>query len=251
MDSETSAAQPASAPVRATILGSCVSRDTAEAAGPERIAVSTYVARQSLASAWSDASAAYPEGTKIASRFQERQIRGDFSGDLGTRLPAAGAADLILCDLVDERHGVHELPGGTIVTRSVDALSARDVRAVLETGRRIPFGGPEHYALWSLGAVRLAEQLDSRGLLGRAVLLDIPWAVTDVNGDAVPDSMGVSAQEANRLRAPYVRRLAGLGFEVITLAEDVVLADPSHRWGLAPFHYQPAVYEQILWELGL
>ncbi len=237
-------------PRRVAITGSCVSRDTIEYAGPQRFDVTAYVARQSLISAWSDASARFPDGASIPSAFQERMMRGDFAGDLEQRLDAARDVDLVLWDIVDERHGVHVFADDTVVTRSVDNLTVPEVAEVIDKGRHIPFGSAEHYALWSEGAIRLVSVLERLELLDRTTVLEVPWARTTAAGEPTPLSMGMSADRANRLSRPYYARLRGLGLPVLEIAEDAAIADPEHRWGPAPFHYTADVYQEILDRLG-
>lgn len=235
---------------RVAIVGSCVSRDTVESAGPDAFDVVVYIARQSLASFDSDAAHLYPESAVAGSPFQERMIRGDFAGDLARRLEEAKAADLVLVDIVDERHGVHLMPDGGVITRSIDALAIPEIRAELDRGRHVPFGGPEHYALWSEGAIRLAGLLSRLGLLERTVVLQVPWATVSSEGAPTPESMGMGATTANRLSKPYYSRLRELGFCVLEIDAAGVVADSDHRWGLAPFHYAASVYREILERLG-
>lgn len=229
------------------ICGSCVSRDTVEFAQTLRMAPAGYIARQSLASMGSDASVHYPLDARLPSMFQTRSVRGDFAGDLLARfVPAAAAADLVLIDIVDERFGVHVMRDSTVVTRSVDALGVPEIARVLEGGRHVPFGSAEHYAMWSVGAVDLVAALDRIGAVERAAVLAVPWAEQTIDGRASPSSMGLSAHEANRKSLPYYARLRDLGLTLIEVGADIVRADPSHRWGLAPFHFAPPVYEAIL-----
>lgn len=229
-----------------TVYGSCVARDTVGLAGGGCIDLVGYVARQSLLSVGSDASAHFPSDARIDSAFQRRMMVGDFRGDALDRLAAAAeSTDLVLWDLTDERHGVHVLEDGSIVTRSIDLVRQDEALAVAEQGRHLSLGDDEHFALWSRRAAAFAEELRAVGLFGRTVVLQVPWALVTSDGEPTPWSMGWRAQDANAAFLRYFDSLRALGFTVIELQPLAVLADPGHQWGLAPFHYTHETYEEI------
>lgn len=240
--------QPAEVtPIRVTIYGSCVSRDSVDLAGGGRLKVMDYIARQSLISAGQDASRLFPEDAQVAHRFQRRMMVADFSGDLAQRLEkAAPKTDLLLWDLTDERHGVHVVDDGAVITRSIDLIAVPETLAIAETARHVPFGTDEHFALWAPRAEQFRDHLRELGLLDQTVVLQVPWALVTADGRETPLSMGTSAIEANEVYRRYYEHLRELGFVIIELQPLGVLADPDHRWGLAPFHYTQDVYEDII-----
>lgn len=236
--------------VRVLVFGSCVARDTVDLADPDSVELRGYVARQSLISSCIDASAHLPDALDISSKFQERMIRADFSGSLLSRLEGlADEIDVLLWDLADERHGVHRFSDGTIVTRSIDTIRAETVSEVLETTEHIPFGSDEHFALWRESVDVFDARLRNLSLFERTIVLEVPWALRTTEGKTTPWSMGVRAADANKAYKPYYDYLRQRGHHVVELPEEVVLADPDHRWGLAPFHYTPAVYKEVLRQL--
>ncbi|MFC7465347.1 DUF6270 domain-containing protein [Brachybacterium sp. GCM10030252] len=240
--------QPADrTPVRVTVYGSCVARDSVDLAGHGRLAVIDYIARQSLLSAGHDLSAKFPADAHVAHRFQKRMMAADFAGDVEARLRSVrGRTDILLWDLTDERHGVHVFDDGTVVTRSIDLIAVPEALAVVEDARHIAFGTDEHFAAWAERADEFRRNLRSMGLFGRTVVLHVPWARTTVAGQPTPASMGTSADEANEAYRRYYDHLRNIGFSMLEFPEDKVLADPEHRWGLAPFHYTQDVYEEIV-----
>ncbi|MGP5086280.1 DUF6270 domain-containing protein [Brachybacterium tyrofermentans] len=240
--------QPAeTAPLRVAIYGSCVARDTVDLAGGDRFDVVAYIARQSLLSADHDASAQFPADAQISSDFQRRMMFGDFLGDLRTRLTeVASTTDVLLWDLADERHGVHVFEDGGTVTRSIDIVNVPEALEVVDSARHILFGTDEHYELWSAQAGVLRDHLVDLGLFEKTVVLRVPWALVTVDGRPTPWSMGTNAKQANAAYHRYFERLRELGFEILELQPLGVLADPEHRWGLAPFHYTQDVYEEIV-----
>lgn len=232
------------------MYGSCVARDTIEFAGSDGIDLRGYVARQSLVSVGSDASAHLPDLTDVSSNFQARMIRADFEGSFLERIESmAHEIDVLLWDLADERHGIYRFEDGTFVTRSIDTINVASVAERLEAAQHIPFGVDEHFALWSRQVALLAEWLKQRGLFDRTIVISVPWAVVATDGTPSPWSMGIRARDANRLYARYYAELREQGFRMIELAEKTVRADPQHRWGLAPFHYSAEGYREVLRQL--
>lgn len=230
---------------RVFIYGSCVARDSFEFM-PENYRVIKYVARHSLLSDGSDASAKLPQDLKLANAFQTRMLRGDWEG---TPLDAlrAGATDydLILWDIFDERHGVHWFASGEVVTRSIDLVSSEPAMSLIAPGTHVPFGAEEHFEEWAEKATELVQVLKDRGVLERVRLIRVPWAETNTAGDPTPVSMGVTAAEANQKSERYYAHLAGLGVPTIEVPAELAVADPNHQWGEAPFHYVSAVYEHV------
>lgn len=233
--------------VRVAIYGSCVARDSVDLAGGDRFEVTDYVARQSLISAGRDASARFPDDAQVSSAFQRRMMEADFAGDLEQRLTvAAETADVLLWDITDERHGVHVFEDGAVVTRSIDVVAVPEALAAVEKGRHLPFGTDEHFELWATRAHELRDRLVALALFDRVLVLQVPWALVTSDGRETPGSMGTSAFEANEAYRRYYQHLRDLGFRVIELQPLGVIADPEHRWGLAPFHYTQGVYEEII-----
>ena len=230
--------QPASASVvRVTVYGSCVARDTVDLAGANRFDVVAYIARQSLLSAENDAAEQFPGDAAIDSEFQRRMMTGDFEGNLEERLrETAPETDVLLWDLADERHGIHVFDDGGVVTRSIDVIRVPEVVAVVDGGRHIPFGTDEHFELWSQRAGEFHSVLVELGLFDKTVVLQVPWALVTTDGRPTPWSMGTSAKQANLAYHRYYERLRELGVRILELQPLGVLAEPDHRWGLAPFH---------------
>lgn len=222
------------------IYGSCVSRDTIHEV-ESSYSVSGYVARHSLLSWGTDASHWLPAHLDIASSFQRTNILGDVRGDLMGRLDEAILrARVLLWDLVDERHGVYRFPDGTHLTRSIDILAHDQLAGMLTGGTHLRLGSDQHLGAWKHKADMFCDELRRRGALRRLLVIAAPWAEWDSNGESTPSSMGLSASEANRLYEPYYQHLAAIGVRLI--APTRAVADPRHRWGSAPFHYDSATY---------
>lgn len=171
-------------------------------------------------------------------------VTSDWRGDLWDRVDAAGQVDLVLIDLVDERHGVFWFMDGGVATKSIDALSSKALMSQLPEDQWVPFGSSLHLEAWKDAVEDFDTQLRSRGLREKVVVIDVPWADRDRDGNSVPSSMGTTASEANKKYVPYYRHLRKIGFHTVKV-DGPVLGDSQHQWGLAPFHYAPEVYERI------
>lgn len=226
-----------------TILGSCVSRDTLETMPRDEYPIDGYYARYSLLSAGTDASPNLPEKFTTSSKFQLRNVMRDIKGNLLEELQDKRKSEVLLWDLVDERHGVYEFADGSIMTRSIDVINIPELAKAVENARHLKFGEDEHFFRWCGASSVFADALDAYGLRDKVLVVAADWAERDIEGKTTPWSMGTAAPQANQLFTRYYDRLEHLGFRVLRMHD--LLADPGHRWGLAPFHYEPGVYAQI------
>ncbi len=87
------------------------------------------------------------------------------------------------------------------------------------------------------------DALDAFGLRDKTLVVATDWAEKDIDGNTTPWSMGTAAPQANQMFARYYDRLERLGLKVLRMHD--LRADPGHRWGLAPFHYEPSVYARV------
>jgi hypothetical protein len=230
---------------RVLVYGSCVSRDSFEAFDAARFVLHGYHARHSLISAFSPLPADVVATTALPSAFQRRMVTDDVTAALVGRLTsAARPPDLILWDLVDERLGVVELPGGGALTVSNELLAARV--ELPEGSVHVPFGSDRHFELWTGALARFADLLGCRGLSGRTVLLLAPWASRTHDGRPTPPSHGVAADEGNLLYARYEEAAAALpGVRVVRMSPAEAVGAAEHRWGPAPFHYTDDFYRLV------
>ena len=229
------------------IYGSCVSRDTYELELADALDLRVYVARQSLISAYgAPAPLEYPAGAAL-SPFQERMVRDDLVGAMPARLQGfARQPGVVLMDIVDERHGVWAFPGdqAAYATRSVELLSSRLDEHVAAHARHIPFGGDEHYGLWTAALRQFAATVEALDHPPTVVVLDVPWATHDTRGAPTPASFGLSAHDANIAQRRYLEAVAADTRFTIAKVDDVT-ADAGHRWGAAPFHYATDTYDRV------
>lgn len=232
------------APIRTTIWGSCVSRDTFSYL-PDSFALKVYVARQSWISAATDASPVFPDIGAMPSEFQARMTQGDLEGN-ALRIIGDGreVTDLLLLDLCDERLGVVKLPDGQVVTRSVEKLVNKSQQRIDDAGEVWDFGSNEHFEAWQAAACRIYNWLRSVGLAAKTLILAPDWAVIDDAGKFSPTSFGRGAAEANVIFDRYYAAATEIGFRLLRKKE--TLAASQHIWGPAPFHYHEIVYQDLV-----
>lgn len=243
-DESTSAPDAVDPPATTNVFvwGSCVSRDTFGFL-PKSFALKRYVARQSLISAGTDASAVRSKLTEPASAFQTRMIRGDLAGDLYAALAQHSAeTDIVLLDLVDERGGVIQFDQG-YATKLSEFWGAGG-RDASRGAAQIPFGTDEHFSLWEKGAQRFVGSLRAAELLPRALVLHAPWANRFDTGEPleIPEWM-TDPSTANQEYGRYVDVLRDAGLQVVELPPELAKTSKDHQWGPSPFHYQAAAYE--------
>lgn len=230
---------------RLFVYGSCVARDTFELLSAERFSLARYVARQSLVSAYAPVPADDAAGADDPVPFGERMVAED---GLSSLLPLlAQEADRIaglVWDLTDERLGVYRVGDG-YVTRSVDLVANGRDAVLAEQHPHIPFGTPEHLALWTGALDRFVADLRTLGLLDRTLMLAVPWAERTATGAPTGPTMSFDAATANGLYAPYYAAARERGVPVHELPVSAVRADPAHQWGEAPFHYDERTYDTI------
>lgn len=264
------------------VFGSCVSRDTYEFLPRDRFTLHTYVARQSLISAMSRPRPDPFPPTPALGQFQRRSLETDWSSGLMKLLaPRLSGLDLLLWDLCDERLGVYEFPDGSYCTRSVELMKS-GLEESLTTGAQLHrFGTDRHLELWTASMQAFLDELSAHPV--RVVLIALDWARATTDGRPTPSSYGLSADQANLIYPRYYQAVADtvaatpvsvhrvpvpqasvigtrarlahasrklplpgrLARRVAASTAQTPPADAEHRWGLAPFHYAPSVYDEV------
>lgn len=234
-------------PVRAFIVGSCVSRDALSKLQPG-YTVGAYVARQSVISAGTTVSQSLLDADRVTSRFQLRNLRGDLAGDAAQRLGLeSDAIDVVLWDLVDERNGVYRAGEGWFTnnwelrrTGAIDELTRFDL---------LRFGTDEHFEEWRIGARRFAELLESEGLRERTIVVAPAMATLFEDGTPLANVVAGFGSDYGPRFDRYADYLEHeLGFTAVRPSVEVVRAGSDHRWGRAPYHYSDET-EQLIADL--
>jgi hypothetical protein len=228
--------------VSVAIFGSCVSRDLFE--DPVlRPDVGLYASRSSVISAVAPFVSIEPERVALASAWQRRCVLADIQKTFFASL-AEARPDWLVIDLVDERFDL--LSGAaSFVTRSsafheagLDGADGLDFEFVR---RRSPRG----HALFERAAGAFAARVMEVVPPERVVLHRALWCTRyrcDDEVVAFPEArLEVCRGQNAMLNHGYVLLAEAFGGAgTIELDPDVHLADAAHRWGLEPYHYEPA-----------
>ncbi len=240
----------AGTPLRVFVVGSCVSRDTFEYLAPQAFTLHEYVARQSLVSAFGAPARPAVDLELLPSPFQRRMLAWDAASRLpGLLRESAADVDVVLWDLVDERLGLLEPPGGGVLTASVELRRAVADGLAAAPPEGPAFGSPRHLELFARALEQWRSLLDELDLRDRTLLLAPRWAGHTATGQEVPSSFGLSADDANALTEDYLRLIEDVVGVPVVGRHVAVTADADHRWGPAPFHYDAGTYGRLAGEI--
>lgn len=228
------------------IYGGCTSRDAVEHYPDYDLELHSYIARQSLISAYHPAHPGHWNFDTVKSPFQKRTFRGDVKGSLPQHLKAKGhEIDLIIWDHMIERVGVRPVTTGGYVTNNPTTRQKIKDRSLL--GDRIWLGTPHHLQLWSQALDEFVETLKEHGLQDKIIVNGTPWAVRDKHGEpAQYPSAGMEPEWFNDTIAQYWEKIEAHGIPIARVEQDIAVADPDHKWGPAYFHYIPETYKAQL-----
>jgi len=220
-----------------SIYGSCVTRDIFSVLDIDEH-VGTYIARSSLISRMAEPVASPPDFGMLTSSFQRRMVEHDFRK---TGLELEPGAVLAM-DFIDERFPV-VCWGDTLVTFS------RELRRTglgHQHGAGIAFerGTQNDFDRWRVACEQFADFVRRNAL--RVLLHEAYHAERSSQPhDEVNDEWRAAAETHNRSLREY-HRIFCAEVEpkvVIRPAAELVVADPDHQWGPAPFHYVRGYYE--------
>lgn len=226
---------------RVFIYGGCTSRDAVDHYPDYGLEMHSYIARQSLISAFSPISSKLFDYNQIQSTFQKRMIRWDVAGHLPAHLRASAQdIDLIIWDLMIERVGVRPVVTGGYVTNNPQT---RKYTSSKRLGESIRFGTEEHIGLWQQALEKFTLLLKETELYDKTIVNATPWALSDRDGARAdyPDA-GMSAEWFNETIQPYWELIEAAGMTVARVDPKYAVSDPDHKWGPANFHYVPSTY---------
>lgn len=232
-------------PPQIAIYGSCVSRDMSRISLEPKVKCALYVARQSLISVGTSARGREIGEPSFPHPFQQNSFLSDIRGDGLKRIhDIRNRIDLVVVDIVDERHGIYVHPDGPVLTRSIDGVSVHAYDH-LEGWEYYDFGTTEHLGKFKAAVERGKNALERWGLFDKTVVICTAWATELNTGDPVPQSMGKNAEDINKLLPLYEAPFEELGFRVARPDPATVIGDANHLWGPAPFHFIKPFYDSI------
>jgi hypothetical protein len=167
----------------------------------------------------------------------------------------------LIFDFIDERFDLVSAGGG-LVTLSWELWKSGYLkRPAFRGARRIPRLGDACERLWLDAAAEMAAFVSATPLRrSQLILHSARWAerMRTVEGRLAPLTgaeilPGVPADLAahNALLARYEAAFLDLMPQMQVVAPSAPrIADEAHEWGLSPFHYVPAYYDDIWRQLG-
>lgn len=225
------------------VYGGCTSRDAVDYYPEYDLQLHSYIARQSLISAYRPSTLDILDIQGIKSPFQKRMLQGDVTSSMPRHIRAKySEIDLIVWDLMVERLGVHRVKPGGMVTRHSN-VKLKD-RSVLGAG--IAFGTDEHFQKWAWALGRFIETLERRGMKDRVIVNATPWARIDNTGQPMASESGLTAEWFNGHIQRYWEAIEAAGIKLARVRPEDAIADPDHKWGKAFFHYVPSTYRAQL-----
>jgi len=215
-----------------SIHGSCVTRDLAEF---HDYRVCHYQARSSLCTKIGETIVYDSEKLySIEGQFQRRMVEWDLDKKPFSSLEA----DCIIIDLIDERFDVFT-NGSAHATRSQAFFESKVIETMKGDFRRIVRGSPDYFDLFRRGAQEFSNFLDKPVILHNA-----RWASTYKRDGQIHE---FDNQEKIQFENELLDNLTKILLEEITIAGTIAsppnsIADSTHKWGLANFHYIPEYY---------
>ncbi|MDJ0351351.1 DUF6270 domain-containing protein [Pseudarthrobacter sp. PH31-O2] len=210
-------------PTNVMIYGSAVSR-TAFGVMDSSFSLLRHVAGQSMISALSRPGV-LGEGRRVEPALEE-----DVKSMLLKHVRRhAGELDVLVIDLLDERHGVVHLPDGSYVTDTPELSAAGLLDTVAGKKTTIAPVTERHWDLWEASANRLFSALAELGLRERTIVLDMPWAKDERE---VGGSRDGKAAELSAYFTECCAHIRSRGFTVAAMPEGphVVATEHNPQW---------------------
>ena len=242
---------------RVAIIGSCITRDLWPIRGDT--AQLLYVSRTSLPSLFARPVKGFrPAEAPPArlGRYQHRALVGDLQKTALAALVAFRPTHLIF-DFIDERFDLLAVDGA-LATHSWELEASGYLKGKAFRRRRsIPRLSDACERLWRDGAAQMAAFVRATPLKdARLILHSARWA-DHVGADArplpTPEILPGRPEDPvahSRLLAEYEAEFTAVMPPMARIeAPEHRTADEGHRWGLSPFHYVPAYYQEILRQL--
>lgn len=230
---------------RVAIFGSCVTRDV-YALRPELGYPAAYFARSSMISAMHHVRVRDVATDALPSSFQRRMVENDLSKRIQRFLAKPGGFDLLIVDLIDERFQVLNTADGAWLTRSTE-FTRLDTSRIKIRDRLAPHT-PERLDLWRAGWRRFVDLLDAGENRSKVRINAVRWSDSVRNEAEFPapytDELIRQANES--LDAMYGVMRDDLNADQFwEFDSETLVADPEHKWTIAPYHYVPEYYDAL------
>ncbi|UBR28743.1 DUF6270 domain-containing protein [Bacillus sp. SD-4] len=226
------------------ILGSCVSRDPF-AMVENDYKLHRYFARTSLISLYSEPINIALEDIKSPSAFQQRMLHFDLTNNFRKYITYT-KSDYIILDFIDERMDLLKHKN-SYITVSTEFKNS-NLKGIYkgETVEKTE----DNLSLWEEHAKKFINEVKKYKKPNQIILHKAFWKeqyYTKSNELVSFDAEKISqAQKYNRILEHYYSFIEK-EFEGIQIIEPKgYYADENHKWGLSPFHYESAYYNEFM-----
>lgn len=237
--------------MRLFIFGSCVSRDAFDFPGAD-VTLVNYVARTSLASQLSAPYVLPDIVEKLPSKFQREMMMIDMGKTLFGILQQ-DIFDLLFLDFIDERFSIGLFDGARLsLTQEFVAGVAGNL--IYSEWNRF---SEEKFSAWKRGFDELIDLISLKANAPLIVINKVYFAAksgedfqSSVKCERFMDSeITRNNKFLNRMYNYVESNYKNIQF--ITYDDRFLVAKPSHKWGLAPFHYIDDLYFETLRQIML
>jgi|NGEPerStandDraft_6_1074524.scaffolds.fasta_scaffold55660_1 hypothetical protein len=238
----------------AAIWGSCVTRDAFSLASraqelADRLPLVYYGARSSWISQdsrpWPESS---PDLGGAVTDFGRRLVTQDLQKTIIDRLVQL-QPDIVVFDLVDERLPLARLAGTWITTSEYLQQTALGPQLLSQAEETSGVTHPRRSRLFAAAAGRLARRLVRELPHAVFVLNEAPYTTRIGDGSRLPEPQAGWARELDDAQQPMIATLIeqfGPRLVRATPPAEVCLADPTHQWGVASYHYVEDYYHWLI-----
>jgi hypothetical protein len=203
-------------------------------------------------SSWiSQASSPWPEpleGEDTLSGFGRRVVEEDLDKRIVDGLIGL-QPDIVVIDLIDERFSLFRCASSWVTMSDYLGSTELGQRVRGTTAQRCDLTTPERLWLFEASVRALANRLLARLPRTRFVLHEALHATRVTSGSGFEAERLLASEQANAVHQQMWSALAdafGPNFIRLNPPEDLRVADPGHRWGLAPFHFVQGYYDWLL-----
>jgi len=242
---------------RVAIVGSCISRDVWRFRGGS-VSDLLYISRTSLPSLFATPLPRFRPKAQPPAGLKAQPHRALVADVTKTALPQvlAFSPTHVIFDFIDERFDLLSVDG-TLATRSWELeQSGYLAQPAFKGARTIPRLSAAAERLWLDAAAEMAAFVRATPLRDATLILhSARWAeqrrtrtgrVAGIGGVEILPGQSADVGAHNALLARYEAAFEAVMPPLHRIeAPAQRLADDAHVWGLSPFHYVPAYYEEV------
>ncbi|WP_421132561.1 DUF6270 domain-containing protein [Alteromonas sp. A079] len=236
--------------MRLVVYGSCVSRDALEYADFDCELVK-YIARTSLATQQSIPVIKSDLLDALPSSFQRKMMRVDMEKSLLFLLDECDF-ELLLLDLIDERFSIGLFGAGRLtLTNEFLNVYPKNIE-YLEWNRF----SDEKFEAWCRGFNELMFVIRQKRNKPTVVLNKVYFAgYSGVDKNSAVECTSFMSTEVTRNNI-FLNRMYEyiesnfIDVKILEYSDSLFIANPNHKWGLAPFHYIDELYDETMSKLS-